>query len=190
MAFHPGGNGRFFVHYRDTEGDTVLAEYRVSDDPDQADPDAVGIVLTDRNPPPTTTVAWSSSGRMACCISLWATVVVAVTRSGTGRTRTRCWPRCSASMSLGGAGTQSPRQPPSPMAAALPDLGDEGCATLRFWFDDGLIYIGDVGQNAFEEIDVAPADAPGLNYGWPITEGLHCFAILRWTVMPRASPCR
>ena len=44
----------------------------------------------------------------------------------------------------------------------------------RFWFDDGLIYIGDVGQNAFEEIDVAPADAPGLNYGWPITEGLHC----------------
>lgn len=45
----------------------------------------------------------------------------------------------------------------------------------RFSFDEGLVYIGDVGQNAFEEIDVAPAGAPGLNYGWPITEGLHCF---------------
>jgi hypothetical protein len=45
----------------------------------------------------------------------------------------------------------------------------------RFWFDEDLIYIGDVGQNAYEEINVAPADAAGLNYGWPITEGLHCF---------------
>lgn len=45
----------------------------------------------------------------------------------------------------------------------------------RFSFDEGLIYIGDVGQGAFEEIDVAPIDAPGLNYGWSITEGLHCF---------------
>jgi glucose/arabinose dehydrogenase len=45
----------------------------------------------------------------------------------------------------------------------------------RFSFDNGLIYIGDVGQGAYEEISVAPADAAGINYGWPITEGLHCF---------------
>lgn len=45
----------------------------------------------------------------------------------------------------------------------------------RFSFDEGLIYIGDVGQGAYEEIDVAPADAAGLNYGWPVSEGLHCY---------------
>jgi len=44
----------------------------------------------------------------------------------------------------------------------------------RFWIDAGLIYIADVGQNRFEEVTVAPLE-PGLNYGWPITEGLSCF---------------
>ena len=45
----------------------------------------------------------------------------------------------------------------------------------RLQIDEGLVYIGDVGQNAYEEINVAAADAPDLNYGWNITEGLHCF---------------
>ena len=45
----------------------------------------------------------------------------------------------------------------------------------RFSFDEGLIYIGDVGQYAHEEIDVAAADAGGLNYGWNTLEGEACF---------------
>jgi hypothetical protein len=47
----------------------------------------------------------------------------------------------------------------------------------RWAFDApaGLIYIADVGQNRFEEVDVAAAGAGGLNYGWPITEGSACF---------------
>jgi glucose/arabinose dehydrogenase len=44
----------------------------------------------------------------------------------------------------------------------------------RFWIDGDLIYIADVGQNTYEEVDVAALEA-GTNYGWPITEGLHCF---------------
>ena len=44
----------------------------------------------------------------------------------------------------------------------------------RFWIDSDLIYIADVGQNAFEEVNVGDL-AEGVNYGWPITEGLHCF---------------
>jgi glucose/arabinose dehydrogenase len=47
----------------------------------------------------------------------------------------------------------------------------------RFWIDqlgDDLVYIADVGQNAYEEVTVAALD-PGVNYGWPVTEGLHCF---------------
>ncbi|HSJ28938.1 MAG TPA: PQQ-dependent sugar dehydrogenase [Acidimicrobiia bacterium] len=46
----------------------------------------------------------------------------------------------------------------------------------RFWFDGDVLYIGDVGQNAYEEIDVVEFSPDGYNFGWPITEGLHCFA--------------
>lgn len=49
----------------------------------------------------------------------------------------------------------------------------------RFSFDgqgaSARIYIGDVGQNAWEEIDFADANTPGLNYGWRLMEGTHCF---------------
>ena len=48
----------------------------------------------------------------------------------------------------------------------------------RFSFDSatGDLYIGDVGQGAWEEIDVQPAaSSGGENYGWPIMEGLVCY---------------
>ena len=46
----------------------------------------------------------------------------------------------------------------------------------RFWFDrTGDLYIGDVGQNLWEEVDIAPAGSQGLNFGWNIMEGTHCF---------------
>lgn len=43
----------------------------------------------------------------------------------------------------------------------------------RFWIDPttNLIYIGDVGADAFEEIDVTSLDTPGANFGWSILEG-------------------
>ena len=44
----------------------------------------------------------------------------------------------------------------------------------RFSFDRGtsVLWTADVGQNRFEEIDIIE---PGLNYGWNIMEGFHCF---------------
>jgi len=48
----------------------------------------------------------------------------------------------------------------------------------RFSFDrqTGDLYIADVGQNLFEEVDFQPAgSAGGQNYGWKIMEGAHCF---------------
>src|SRR5262249_34364927 len=46
----------------------------------------------------------------------------------------------------------------------------------RFTFDaqTGDLWIGDVGQNQWEEVDFEPADSPGgLNYGWNVMEGTH-----------------
>lgn len=48
----------------------------------------------------------------------------------------------------------------------------------RYSFDrkTGDLYIGDVGQNAWEEIDFQPASSKGgENYGWRLFEGLHEF---------------
>jgi glucose/arabinose dehydrogenase len=53
----------------------------------------------------------------------------------------------------------------------------------RFSFDreSGDLYIADVGQNRWEEINFQPADSPGgENYGWNIMEGEECY---------RASSC-
>jgi len=48
----------------------------------------------------------------------------------------------------------------------------------RFSFDraNGDLYIGDVGQNAIEEINYTPASSPGIeNYGWDVYEGRSSF---------------
>jgi glucose/arabinose dehydrogenase len=48
----------------------------------------------------------------------------------------------------------------------------------RFSFDreQGDLYIADVGQNRWEEVNVQPADSPGgENYGWNIMEGEECY---------------
>ena len=45
----------------------------------------------------------------------------------------------------------------------------------RFTFDGGFVYIADVGQYEYEEINVVPIDAAGSNFGWSIREGDACF---------------
>lgn len=63
-----------------------------------------------------------------------------------------------------------------------PDARSEIWATglrnpWRFSFDreTGDMWIGDVGQNGFEEIDFQPAGMGGLNYGWSLAEGPVCY---------------
>jgi glucose/arabinose dehydrogenase len=47
----------------------------------------------------------------------------------------------------------------------------------RYAFDReaGLLYIADVGQNQWEEVDVLPANQGGQNLGWNLMEGMHCY---------------
>ena len=47
----------------------------------------------------------------------------------------------------------------------------------RFSFAaNGYLYIGDVGENLYEEVDVEPSGGVGrVNYGWNVMEGLHCY---------------
>jgi uncharacterized repeat protein (TIGR01451 family) len=67
-----------------------------------------------------------------------------------------------------------------------PFVGTAGCDEIwaiglrnpwRFSFDrqTGAMFIGDVGQNAIEEIDYQPAGTGGVNWGWNTKEGTACY---------------
>jgi glucose/arabinose dehydrogenase len=66
-------------------------------------------------------------------------------------------------------------------AGARPEIWAFGLRNpWRFSFDKatGDLWIGDVGQNAYEEVDVAPRAAgggKGVNYGWNVHEALHSY---------------
>ena len=77
------------------------------------------------------------------------------------------------------AGRAIPPDNPFPSGAA-PEIWDIGLRNpWKFSFDDpsrggtGALIIGDVGQNAWEEIDYEPAARGGNNYGWRNREGAH-----------------
>jgi glucose/arabinose dehydrogenase len=61
---------------------------------------------------------------------------------------------------------------------AMPEIWDWGLRNpWSFSFDrqTGDLWIGDVGQNFWEEIDFEPAGSGGWNYGWKFLQGSHCF---------------
>jgi glucose/arabinose dehydrogenase len=47
----------------------------------------------------------------------------------------------------------------------------------RFAFDReaDVLFVADVGQNSWEEVNAVPASAGALNFGWRLMEGNHCF---------------
>lgn len=60
---------------------------------------------------------------------------------------------------------------------AMPEIWAYGLRNpFRFTVDrqTGDLFIGDVGQGAREEVDLAPVGAGGLNFGWRVMEGTRC----------------
>jgi glucose/arabinose dehydrogenase len=71
-----------------------------------------------------------------------------------------------------------PDNPFAGRAGARPEIWSYGLRNpWRFSFDpaSGDMWIGDVGQNAWEEVDHEPARSGGRNYGWNRREGRHAF---------------
>ena len=79
----------------------------------------------------------------------------------------------------GAVGYTIPPDNPFPGSYGSPEIWAYGLRNpWRFAFDrlTGELFIGDVGQNAWEEIDYLPAGSPGgANFGWDFREGGHEF---------------
>lgn len=158
LALHPDDVSRMFVHYSDTNGNTVVSEFALSSDL-TADLQTEVRLLEVRQP------ASNHNGGMI-----------------------QFAPDGSLIVGLGDGGGANDRfgngQNTDSLLGGLVRIDvDSGEVSLfdyglrnpwRFWIDGSRIFIADVGQNAYEEVSVAEF-APGLNFGWPITEGLHCF---------------
>jgi glucose/arabinose dehydrogenase len=174
LAFHPdyGDNGRFFVDYTDVEGDTVIEEYRAAG-PDQADPVAARTFLVIDQP-----FANHNGGMLAFGPDGYLYVGMG-DGGGAGDPLDHAQNLGSKLGKLLRIDVdRHPEPPPGNLAGADPDVWSFGLRNpWRFSFDraNGDLYIGDVGQNRLEEIDVTPAGQGGLNYGWPIMEGRSCF---------------
>ncbi len=184
-AFHPryAETGFFFIDYTNTSGDTVIARYRVSGDPNRADPASARTLLTIAQP-----FSNHNGGQLQFGPDGYLYI-------GMGDGGSAFDPECRAQKTNSLLGKmlrldvdQNVGSPPFyGIPASNPFRGpgdppDEVWASgfrnpWRFAFDrqTGDLWIGDVGQNQREEIDFQPAGSQGgENYGWKVMEGTLC----------------
>ncbi len=161
IALHPEDPSLLYLHYSDGNGDTVVSEFTFSS-PERADPASERILLEVDQP------AANHNGGMIQFMPDGALLLGLGDGGGGGDTFGNGQ---NPDTLLGGLVTLSVEGDPSPTLFAM-GLRNP----WRFWLDGDRIYVADVGQNAYEEISVSEPLESGRNYGWPILEGLHCFA--------------
>lgn len=159
IALHPEDADRVFAHYTANNGDTVVSEFALIDDR-TADPNSERVLLRLSQP------AANHNGGM---IQFGPDGILYLGLGDGGGSNDRFNNGQNPGTLLGGLVSISVDGDPDP---TLFNFGLRN--PWRFWIDDDVIYIADVGQNAYEEVSVVDL-APDINFGWPITEGLHCF---------------
>lgn len=186
LAFHPDyqKNGYFYVNYTNNGGATTIARYSVTDDPEVADPGSGVTLLTISQPFVNHNGGWISFGPNDGFLYI-----------ATGDGGSACDPfqsdqditnqlrgkmlRIDVDGDNGPGGNYGiPADNPF-----VDEVGDDEIWAYGLrnpWrpsFDraTGDLYIADVGQGAWEEINFQPFDSTGEeNYGWDCMEGNHC----------------
>jgi glucose/arabinose dehydrogenase len=183
LAFHPDytDNGFFYVNYTDNDGNTVIARFSVSDDPNLADPSSDATILTIDQP------YGNHNGGMIAFGPQDGYLYIGMGDGGSGGDPEN---RAQDDGQLLGkllridvdGGFPYAIPPDNPFAGPGDPLDEIWAKGLRnpwrFSFDRETydLYIGDVGQNLWEEIDFQPAASQGgENYGWRLMEGNHCY---------------
>ncbi len=174
LAFDPdyANNGRFFVNYINTLGNTIVARYEVSNDSNIAL--TTGEILLNIEQP--------YSNHNGGCIKfgpdgyLW----ISVGDGGSGGDPDDYGQDTSALLGkmlridVSGSTYDIPNDNPFVGIAGRDEIWSYGLRNAwKFSFDKttGDVWIADVGQSAFEEINHINSDSAGINYGWRCYEG-------------------
>ena len=187
LAFHPRfpENGLLFVNYTDRDGDTVVSRFSISG-VDQVDPASEAVLLRLDQPAGNHNGGHLVFGPDGYLYIGMGDGGAAGDRFGNGQNGQTL---LGAMLRLDVDAAQPYGVPPdNPFvgnSAVLDEIWAVGLRNpWRYSFDreTGDLYIGDVGQSAYEEINFQVSGSPGgENYGWPIMEGLHCY--------PADQPC-
>jgi glucose/arabinose dehydrogenase len=179
VAFHPGyaANGRFFVNYTSNQPAlrTVIAEYRASRrNPDVAE-SAERVVLEIEQP-------FRNHNGGLNLFGPDGMLYIGMGDGGSGGDPYNNGQRLDTLLGkllrIDVNGTPYRIPPDNPFVgrgSARAEIWAYGLRNpWRFSFDRGTrrLFLADVGQNAWEEIDLIER---GGNYGWNIMEGAHCF---------------
>lgn len=193
LAFAPGfgrTSEAFFLDYTDVNGDTNIVEGTVGQNGggDVADPGTLHVLLKIAQPFPN-----HNGGMLA--FGPDRDLYVGMGDGGSGgdpqgngqRLDTLLGKILRLDVTTDSSATTYRAPPTNPFVAtagAKPEIWAYGMRNpWRFSFDraTGDLWIGDVGQNQFEEIDVARASdggGRGLDYGWNRMEATHCYTAL------------
>ena len=180
LAFHPdyARNGYFFVNYSEkVNGATRVERYRVSEDADRADPASARLILRVEQP-------YSNHNGGHILFGPDGMLYIAMGDGGSGgdprgngqNRATLLGSLLRIDVNRGVPYAIPPDNPFVGDAAARPEIWAWGLRNpWRIAFDAGLLYVADVGQDEWEEVTIVPASAGGLNHGWNLMEGNHCF---------------
>jgi len=186
LAFHPNyaENGYFFVNYtKNNGGDTRVARFSVKpNNPNEADPNSELTILEQDQP------NWNHNGG---CVKFGPDGYLYISLGdGGGANDPQNYAQNKKNflgkilrIDVNNSNASQPYVVPSdnPFVGNsdyFPEIWSLGWRNpWRFSFDrlTGDMWIADVGQNLWEEVDFEPANTPGLNYGWRCYEGNHDF---------------
>ena len=187
LAFHPdyATNGAFYVYYTDTDGTVVVSRFSATDDPNVADPTSEVTQLTQEEPYPNHNggaILFGPDGYLYLGLGDGGS---AGDPQGNGQDL-GTWLGKLLRIDPDPAAADGDEQYAVPAdnpfvdtAGALPEIWAYGLRNpWRVSFDTatGDLWVADVGQNEWEEVNHVAADSTGgENYGWSIREGAHCF---------------
>ncbi|MED5597407.1 PQQ-dependent sugar dehydrogenase [Janthinobacterium sp. P210006] len=186
LAFHPqyASNGYFFIYYTNLAGDIVIERRQVSaGNANVADPLSALTILTIAHP--------TFSNHYGGLLSFGPDGYL---YAGTGDGGSAGDPPGNAQntnvllgkllrLDVSASSVAQPYAIPAgnPFAGTAGARGEIWAYGLRnpwrYAFDvpAQLLYIADVGQANWEEVDVRPVSQAGNNYGWNVMEGAHCY---------------
>jgi glucose/arabinose dehydrogenase len=179
IAFHPNyaENGLFFINYTDNNRNSVVSRLKVSSDPNIADLTSENIILQVRQPHANHNGGHLLFGPDGYLYIGFGDGGSAGDPDGNGQNVSTLLGSMLRLDVDNGNLYAIPPDNPYVDGSGLPEIWASGLRNpWRYSFDrsTGDLYIGDVGQNQWEEIHFWEAGSPnGANFGWNFWEGFH-----------------